>query len=205
VINKIDIPEVRAKLDDLTKQIKKIAGHSRVIGISAATGERVKELMQRVRKVVDALPSQSDFELFTEEEDRVSFEDETSDKFEIFTDERFPGQFRVAGDKIEKVKTVVKHNTSKCFILYAAAFISSWPIVAKYRFGDFFNILLTVIYQVVQTMNWDYYESVLRFQRILDAQGISEALKECGAKEGDLVMIGKAKSAEDRLNPYTIC
>ena len=47
-------------------------------------------------------------------------------------------------------------------------------------------------------MNWDYYESVLRFQRILDAQGISEALKECGAKEGDLVMIGKAKSTEDR-------
>ena len=63
----------------------------------------------------------------------------------MFTDERFPGQYRVVGDKIEKV---------------------------------------------VQTMNWDYYESVDRFQRILDAQGISEALKEQGAKEGDLVMIG---------------
>lgn len=40
-------------------------------------------------------------------------------------------------------------------------------------------------------MNWDYYESVQRFHRILDAQGISEALKEEGAQEGDLVMIGK--------------
>jgi len=39
-------------------------------------------------------------------------------------------------------------------------------------------------------MNWDYYESVDRFQRILDAHGITEALKENGAKEGDLVMIG---------------
>jgi GTPase Era involved in 16S rRNA processing len=103
VINKIDIPEVREKLDVLIKDIKKIAGHSRVVGISAATGERVKEVMQRVRKVVESLPSQSDFELFTEEEERVSFEDEVSDKFEIFTDERFPGQFRVVGDKIEKV------------------------------------------------------------------------------------------------------
>lgn len=40
-------------------------------------------------------------------------------------------------------------------------------------------------------MNWDYYESVQRFHRILDAQGISEALKDEGAMEGDLVMIGE--------------
>ena len=149
VINKIDIPEVRDKLEELTKGIKKAAGHSRVLGISAATGERylhaihivvmsllvyyvtpccnlnviemlsipmlfltsiipiyrVKELMQRVRKVVDSLPTQSDFELFTEEEERVSFEDELNDKFEVFTDDAFPGQFRVVGDKIEKVCT----------------------------------------------------------------------------------------------------
>jgi len=38
--------------------------------------------------------------------------------------------------------------------------------------------------------NWDYYEAAQRFQRILEAQGISEALKQAGAREGDLVMIG---------------
>ena len=60
--------------------------------------------------------------------------------------------------------------------------------------------------------NWDYYESVQRFQRILEAEGISDALKEvcisvrslhhsstppyltyltqAGAQQGDLVMIG---------------
>jgi hypothetical protein len=37
--------------------------------------------------------------------------------------------------------------------------------------------------------NWDYFESLLRFRRILEANGISDALKERGAKEGDLVMI----------------
>jgi Obg family GTPase CgtA-like protein len=41
-------------------------------------------------------------------------------------------------------------------------------------------------------MNWDYTESLKRFQRILEAQGISEALSNMGAKEGDLVMIGKS-------------
>jgi Obg family GTPase CgtA-like protein len=40
-------------------------------------------------------------------------------------------------------------------------------------------------------MNWDYSESLQRFHRILSAMGINEALKSQGAKEGDLVMIGK--------------
>jgi Domain of unknown function (DUF1967) len=38
--------------------------------------------------------------------------------------------------------------------------------------------------------NWDYYEAILRFQRILEAEGINSALKEGGAKQGDLIMIG---------------
>jgi Obg family GTPase CgtA-like protein len=51
-------------------------------------------------------------------------------------------------------------------------------------------------------MNWDYYESVQRFHRILDAQGISEALKEEGAQEGDLVMIGKCSVMHTGLHPF---
>lgn len=37
---------------------------------------------------------------------------------------------------------------------------------------------------------WDYYEAVQRFQRILEAEGISDALRDHGAMQGDLVMIG---------------
>ena len=145
VVNKIDIPEVRENLDSLIETLKKEAGHTRVIGISAATGERVKEVMQRVRKLVDSMPQQNILELFTDEEERVSFEDEIDDSFEVFTDENFPGQFRVVGEKIERI---------------------------------------------VAMTNWDYYEAVQRFQRILEAEGINDALKEAGAREGDLVMIG---------------
>lgn len=45
------------------------------------------------------------------------------------------------------------------------------------------------IVRVARMTNWDYYEAVQRFQRILDAMGINEALRQRGARKGDLVMI----------------
>lgn len=41
--------------------------------------------------------------------------------------------------------------------------------------------------------NWDSEESVRRFQRILEAMGITEALRERGAHEGDMVRFGEAE------------
>jgi len=38
--------------------------------------------------------------------------------------------------------------------------------------------------------NWDYFEAQERFQRIMKALGASERLKEAGAKNGDVVMVG---------------
>ena len=49
------------------------------------------------------------------------------------------------------------------------------------------------IERVVAMTNWDYYEAVMRFQRILDAMGISQALEEAGVQEGDAVRIGDAE------------
>lgn len=49
--------------------------------------------------------------------------------------------------------------------------------------------------QIVAMTNWDYYEAVQRFQRILEAEKISDALKAAGALEGDLVMIGELLNA----------
>jgi GTPase len=40
------------------------------------------------------------------------------------------------------------------------------------------------IEKVVLMTNWDYYEAVERFQRVLDATGINAALKERGALDG---------------------
>lgn len=146
VVNKIDIPEVREKLDETIAKLRKLTGHTRIMGISAATGENVKDLMKRVYKVVESLPRQTSYELFTDDEERVNFEEEDDDQFEILTDENFPGQFRIVGGKIEKI---------------------------------------------VEMTNWNYYEATQRFQRVLEAQGISAALDAAGAQQGDLIMIGE--------------
>jgi len=37
---------------------------------------------------------------------------------------------------------------------------------------------------------WEYYDAVMRFQRILEALGITEALRQRGVREGDIVRIG---------------
>jgi GTP-binding protein len=47
------------------------------------------------------------------------------------------------------------------------------------------------IESVVKVTNWDYYEAMERFQRVLYAEGITQALSKAGAREGDLVMIGE--------------
>ena len=40
---------------------------------------------------------------------------------------------------------------------------------------------------------WDYYEAGLRFQRILAALGITDALREAGIQDGDTVKIGNVE------------
>jgi GTP-binding protein len=39
--------------------------------------------------------------------------------------------------------------------------------------------------------NWDYYEAQARFQRVMEALGVSADLKEKGAANGDLIMVGE--------------
>ncbi len=46
------------------------------------------------------------------------------------------------------------------------------------------------IEKVVRMTNWDYYESGMRFQRVLSALGIKQALVEAGIEEGESVRIG---------------
>jgi GTPase involved in cell partitioning and DNA repair len=55
VVNKIDLPHVRDGLNGLVSELRKAAGHSRVMAISAATTENVRELMGRVLRLVCAV------------------------------------------------------------------------------------------------------------------------------------------------------
>jgi GTPase len=47
------------------------------------------------------------------------------------------------------------------------------------------------IERIVKMTRWEYYDAVMRFQRILEALGITEALREAGVNEGDTVRIGE--------------
>ena len=51
VVNKIDLLDQEA-VSAIVASLKKAAGHTRVLGVSAVTGENVKVLMQRIRKLV---------------------------------------------------------------------------------------------------------------------------------------------------------
>lgn len=52
-----------------------------------------------------------------------------------------------------------------------------------------FRVTGTRIVQIAKMTIWDYYEAVQRFQRVMEAMGVDAALKEAGAKQGDLIMI----------------
>ena len=49
------------------------------------------------------------------------------------------------------------------------------------------------IERVAQMTNWDQEESLARFQRVLEAMGISMALREAGVIPGDTVFIGETE------------
>jgi GTPase Era involved in 16S rRNA processing len=59
VLNKIDLPHVRAKSGELVEALLSRMGHTRVLEISAAARENTRELMQRVRRLLDKVDAQS--------------------------------------------------------------------------------------------------------------------------------------------------
>lgn len=58
------------------------------------------------------------------------------------------------------------------------------------REGERWRVRGQRIERVTAMTNWSYYEAAQRFQRILEAMGISAALEEAGVREGDTVVIG---------------
>lgn len=53
-----------------------------------------------------------------------------------------------------------------------------------------YRIVSTRIERAAAMTYWDYEEAVLRFQRMLDTLGVTEALRAAGVQEGDTVHIG---------------
>ncbi len=58
------------------------------------------------------------------------------------------------------------------------------------REGSAFRVVGKRIERAAAMTYWEYEEAVMRFQRILEALGISQALEEAGIRPGDTVLIG---------------
>ncbi|MBN1121496.1 MAG: GTPase ObgE [Anaerolineae bacterium] len=56
--------------------------------------------------------------------------------------------------------------------------------------GEAYRVIGKRIERAAAMTYWEYDEAVLRFQRILEALGISDALEEAGVEPGDTVIIG---------------
>ncbi len=143
VVNKIDVPEVRARWPQI-KAALEAKGVREPMAISAATGEGVDAMLQRVVQMLEEAPEP---EPIRPEEVRVWRLEEDEDAFTVEYDPD-EGVWIVRGKAIERL---------------------------------------------ANKTNWDYYDSVMRFQRILDHRGITEALEKAGVQEGDTVRIGNVE------------
>ncbi len=138
VLNKIDLPEVRERWQQVEANLKAL-GVVEPLAISAATQENVIGLIQRMFVEFAALPQAAPVEegmpVYSLPEADVSFSVERLGESE----------YRVVGKRLERAAAMTY---------------------------------------------WDYDEAILRFQRLLDTLGVTDALLEAGVQEGDTVHIG---------------
>lgn len=137
VLNKMDLPDAVAWEPLIEEEIKK-AGYP-FMSISAATGQNVRQMLYRVRRMLDEAPPAK-----TRHEDEIAVIRAATD--EGFTIEREGPGWRVRGKQIERVAAMTY---------------------------------------------FEFDATLVRFQKILESMGISEALEEAGVQVGDIVHIGE--------------
>jgi GTP-binding protein len=102
ILNKVDVPEVKEKEEELLQSLRVAAGHSRVLPVSAATTENVSQLMSRLSKFVAAQPK-PDLPPLPEVDLSKAGLEYDSDDYEIISDPAYPGQWRISGQHIEQI------------------------------------------------------------------------------------------------------
>ncbi|GAX25089.1 GTPase [Fistulifera solaris] len=102
ILNKVDVPEVKEKEEELLQSLREAAGHSRVLPVSAATTENVSQLMSRLSKFVAAQPK-PDLPPLPEVDLSKAGLEYDSDDYEIISDPAYPGQWRISGQHIEQI------------------------------------------------------------------------------------------------------
>ncbi len=136
-VNKIDLPEAKARWPELKAELKRRGFDS--FPVSALTRKGTRELVYRAAQLLQELPpapvAEKEVPLYQALEDPESFSIERESEH----------VWRVKGKRIERA---------------------------------------------AEMTYWELDEAVARFQRILEAVGIYQAMKDAGVKQGDMVRIG---------------
>lgn len=135
VINKIDLPDVKARWPALQAELRQRKVEA--MAISAVTGENVRELMFKAYKLLQELPPEPAIELIP-----------------VYRKETDPNAFTITETE------------------------DGWTIAGE------------AIERSAAMTYWDEFQSIRRFQRILEIMGIDKALRKAGVKTGDMVSIG---------------
>ncbi|BDA41236.1 GTPase Obg [Coccomyxa sp. Obi] len=146
--NKIDVPDSGDYIDEVREfLLGEGVPPEDIFAISAATGQGVRDLVRRVRDVLDTLPVEAAVRTTDALNMRELPRRMSSADISDFSVEGPDGERRwiVSGEAIERFAAMT---------------------------------------------NWDYYEAMLRFQKVLDATGINKQLRAKGVQEGDTVVVG---------------
>jgi GTP-binding protein len=134
-LNKIDLPEVQARWQDIARRLKG-KGYE-AFSISAVTGANVRKVLYRAAQLLEEAPPPApvaEIPIYKLESDPQAFSIERSGE-----------GWRVSGEAIERAAAMTY---------------------------------------------WEHFQSVRRFQRILETLGIDKALRQAGVQVGDTVFIG---------------
>ncbi len=139
VLNKMDLPDAQAWEPILQEEVE--ARGYEFMSISAATGENTRQLIFRLKQMIEALPEPK---LAIDEDEMVIIRPK-SDPNQFQITQMGPNEWMVRGERIE---------------------------------------------QIANQTYFEFDETALRFQRIIERMGISDELKEAGVQGGDTVWFG---------------
>lgn len=185
VVNKCDLPHVQEQLPELMAALRKRCGHSRVFNISAATRLNADQLMRRVYKWHRSI-------VHKDWEEAAIFQEESapSEDAKQIIDRRSLTKLGLPlgevsnGERVELDKELPKGRRTK------SAFQAKveWDVIE-----EAWRLIHPEIEKAARDTNWIYDGGVERFQNMMKATGMSEALGAAGAKENETVIVGPKK------------
>lgn len=141
VLNKMDLPEVREKWEELEAKLQQ-KGYRDIYSISAITKEGIKPVLYRAAQLLEETPEYIYSGIGEENEMPVYTLGSDPQEFVILKTDR---GWRVSGEGLERAAAMTY---------------------------------------------WEHFQSIRRFQKILEVMGVDQALREAGIQPGDTVVIG---------------